>query len=245
MRGLGFVREKYPASEPPHPCSLRSLDLSPLGRGEIEKRGDVFIVAIQVRREMAPTDRAGPAGRRASAGACAPERWPAWSPRTVPISSLAGTATTENVRLPIAPQGSRHLFADAGDAERLVVCHGEGVQFLRLSCSKNASIGTMQRRSKQASANMRRRSMGSGAGIDQPKFRRCLSSNGGRGPSAAWPRLLPGRSPDGRRQHRSRSTVSGIPSVKIAASMRASDTNGASLEMNRDKAAHVHSRPAA
>jgi hypothetical protein len=35
--GLGRTG-KYPASEPPHPRSLRSLDLSPLGRGEIEAR---------------------------------------------------------------------------------------------------------------------------------------------------------------------------------------------------------------
>ena len=37
VRGVGRMR-KTPASEPPHPRSRRSLDLSPLGRGEIESR---------------------------------------------------------------------------------------------------------------------------------------------------------------------------------------------------------------
>jgi hypothetical protein len=37
MRGLGRM-SKTSTSEPPHPRSLRSLDLSPLGRGEIESR---------------------------------------------------------------------------------------------------------------------------------------------------------------------------------------------------------------
>ena len=39
MRGAS-VREKAPALDPPHPRSLRSLDLSPLGRGKNKKEAE-------------------------------------------------------------------------------------------------------------------------------------------------------------------------------------------------------------